>query len=371
MVSSFRIIDTFEDGYANVLLATVPIASVQRILDIFQTAGLVHIEGVCLGCETLLLWHTLAATSVAKSSLLLANVDTHQMNIDIIHQGKLAFTRGIPSNTGHPLTKEKIVEELKVSLDAYQKETHNTVERMALTGCGDILKTCEDAVSHAFAFPVTVTGQLEHVAVKESASKDSFDTSFVELLGLALNFQDTQINLLPGDMFLKNRLKQIKSHVSLTLALVGLMTLLGIGLAFKKLNDKTAYLAYLKTEIASMDSQVAQTKKTLKYLTVLKEQMLEKPLAIDFISEIYKLSPSGITLNGMDYEDGKTLTLKGTASSLSEALKYVAILEGSQYFQDVKIKNAVQQKGGGSEYAAFEILCALSREGHDAVKKSE
>jgi hypothetical protein len=63
----------------------------------------------------------------------------------------------------------------------------------------------------------------------------------------------------------------------------------------------------------------------------------------------------------LDYEKGKTVTARGSASSLGDVFKYVTVLEKSPYLESAKVKYASKRITAGKEFADFEIVCILSK----------
>ena len=61
----------------------------------------------------------------------------------------------------------------------------------------------------------------------------------------------------------------------------------------------------------------------------------------------------------MEYESNKTITLRGTAPTLSDVFKYVTILGKSAYFKNIKVKYANKRVSQASERADFEIVCMI------------
>ena len=103
-------------------------------------------------------------------------------------------------------------------------------------------------------------------------------------------------------------------------------------------------------------------KKILNYIKIIKGETGNRLLAIDIITELYKLTPQDISLNRIDYEQDKSLNVTGKLTNLDEALKYVETLRSSPYFKDVKVKNASKRELADSDTAIFEIACDLSKD---------
>ena len=88
--------------------------------------------------------------------------------------------------------------------------------------------------------------------------------------------------------------------------------------------------------------------------------MERKPLAVDVFTEACGITPAGMSLSTLDFESGKSLTVRGTAPALGDVLRYVTILENSPYFEGVKVKYANKRMSENKEIADFEIDVILT-----------
>ena len=86
-------------------------------------------------------------------------------------------------------------------------------------------------------------------------------------------------------------------------------------------------------------------------------------MAIDIVRELHLVTPETISFTRMDYEDGKSLVLGGTAGHLSDVLKYVEALSHSVYLKDVKVKNVSNHGNAEQKIADFEITATLVKNG--------
>ena len=133
-----------------------------------------------------------------------------------------------------------------------------------------------------------------------------------------------------------------------------ILSLVG-GLLIRKLNIKAVYLARINAEIARIEPQATKTRTMFQSVKAIKEQMFKRPLSIDVISDLCRLTSDGILLNMIDFERERALTVRGTAPSLSDTLKYMNNLAGLPYLQDVKIRNVSKKKADGGQETEFEI----------------
>ena len=181
--------------------------------------------------------------------MLVLNIDTHYVELDIIEENKLKFTRGIHYSAGEPLTGKNLVNELRISIAAYEKESNNKIEKIVITGISNNAKECQELLANELKLPVKVIEQLNNMPVKGDVQNVANKASFVGLLGLCLGSNEVQINLLPEDIVRNNRHKAWQNDFTLTLVLSALILLGTSGVVAKQLYDKQKYLAYINMEI--------------------------------------------------------------------------------------------------------------------------
>ncbi len=359
IVSGYRIVEKRADGYSNVLIAVAQAEAVRRQIDILHKAGLT-VESVSLGSEALLLWYFDSRKREEGVSVLLVNIDGGHIDIDVVAGDMLAFTRGVLYSAAKPISAENIIEQVNLSIAAYKKESDGSIDKVILSGIPGKADELKAVLADRMKIPVETIDQMENIPVRQGVSLETAEASFIELLGLALKYEGANINLLPETTKEEQRLELVKKNIMMSLIILVLIIMIAIGVILKKLHDKRAYISYIGSEIGKIEPQVKKAKLMAKEIDIVTSKIAERPLAIDLASEVFKITPSGITLAMMEYESNKTVTLRGTAPSLSDVFKYVTILGRSTYFRNVKVKYANKRISQSSEMADFEIICVIS-----------
>ena len=360
VVSGHRIIEKLADGYSNVLIAVVQADMVRQEVDIFKKAG-IAVESVALGSETLLLWYLDNRPADEDIPVLLVNIDADHIDIDVIAGDMLLFTRGVSYSAAGPSAAEKITDQINISIAAYKKESSKSIDKVILSGIQGKADELKAILTDRIKIPVEVIGQMDKMPVREGASPEAEEASFVELLGLALKYESVNIDLLPAASREEQRLELVKKNIITGLIISSLIVVMAFGVILKKLHDKRAYISYVDSELGKIEPLVRSAKLMAKEIDVVTSKVAERPLAIDIASEVLKITPSGIALTMMEYESNKTITLRGTAPALSDVFKYVALLEKDAYFKNVKVKYANKRMSQAQEIADFEIVCMISR----------
>ena len=359
IVYGYRIIEKREDGYSRVLLVVAQGATISNFVNILNNAGIFEIRSLSLSSEALFLWHLLTRDGQKSGNVMLVNIDSGHIDIDVVEDDKLAFTRGVSYDINSSMKIEEMVGQINISMSTYQKESHKNVDRVILTGGMSGAASCGEALTKELSVPVEIIAQTHNVPLGEGV-KDDGDLSFAELLALSLRPDDIKINLIPEDVRKKTRLANTKNNLITSILLLALFAALIGGLLIKKLHDKNVYLAAIDAELQKIKPKVSRAKKMVKDISLAHSMMARKPLAIDVVSEIYATVPGNISLSMLDFESGKSVTARGSSAALSDVLKYVTILENSPYFESVKVKYANKRMAENKEVTDFEIDALLT-----------
>lgn len=363
IISGYKIIEKAKDGYSDVFLAVSQAEAIKRLVNIIKNAGLMP-EKIALGSESLFAWHAVAREMSGKKAELntgLINIDSGRVDIDMIEEGRLTFARAFFYDAASPEAIKKASDEIKQSVTIYQKDRNRKVDKLLLSGAGGRVKTVGPMLREESSFSTEALVQNDGMKLAQNADKALEEASFIELIGLALKSEDIKIDLLPREMAENKELDVFKKALTKTLILFGCVALVFFGVLTQKLFYRAGFLRMLNSRIKTMEPEVTKAKRMKGDLKIIKNEIRKKPLAIDILSEIYKITPPGITFSLVDYESNKSLVLRGSASTLDGVVKFIKILEDSQYLENVKLKYTTKRKRSGGEKIDFEITSLLVR----------
>ena len=360
VIYGYRVIEKSEDGYSKILLVIAQASVVNNFLDILKKALVSGIKSFSLSSEALYSWYALSRDAEEKGSVMLVNLDSGRMDIDVVEEDKLVFTRGAAYSSSDPEKIEKITRQIETSISTYQKESANSVSRIALTGSKKETAGCYPAFSERLKLPVDIMDQIKNIPIDENINPPVEEASFTELMGLALGSDGIKINLLSDDAMEEARITSTKNTLITAVLLTALLLTLVSVVLIKKMHDKYVYLASISAELKKMEPGIAVAKKMMKDVNVTMQIMARKPLAVDLFTEACGINPAGMSLSTLDFESGKSLTVRGIAPALGDVLRYVMILENSPYFEDVKVKYANKRMSENKEITDFEINAVLT-----------
>lgn len=355
VISGHRTVEKFKNGYSKVFTAVAQAQSINRLVNISKGAGLV-IEKIALSSECLFFWYSLISSG--KASEALVNIDSEYIDIDIMEKGNLAFTRAFSNNGDTRIT----VAEIKKTVATYQKESRTNVDKMIISGANNKIKEIESILRQELSMPIEIIGQIKNIELDKTVGADLNELSFINLIGLSFKDKDAEINLLPEYIRQDNEFRVLKRNFIKTAVLIAAMSLIFFGIIMKKLSDKSHYLYLLNSEISRMEPSVAMARRMKEDIGIIKQDLEKRPLAIDVVSEIYRITPQNIIFNYLDYQSDKSVVLRGSAAALQDVIKYISLLEGSGYFENVKIKYTTKRVIANKETIDFEVIAGLSRQ---------
>ena len=361
VIYGYRTIEKMDDGYSRVLLVIAQSESVNKVIGILNKAGIKGLSFLSLSSEALYSWYMLATEGKEKENAMIVNLDLGHMDIDIIEENKLVFTRGIAYDTKDARISSKAASEIEISINNHRKESSRSIGKVILTGRSAGSVDLKLALSKKIKIPIEIIDQKAGMPIGEDVKIEDENVSFAEPLGLLLRTEDIMINLVPPEAREEAQYTALRTNIITAVFLGLLFIVIVFGIFVKKLHDRYVYMSYINTQLKAIGPGVESAKKMLKDTKIIQEMMARKPLAVDVLSDVYTITPASVSLNMIGFERGKELVLRGGAPELSEILKYVAALEKSSYFEGVKVKYANKRIVEGRETVDFEIDAMISK----------
>ena len=354
-----KIIEKQSDGYSRVQFVMAQEQVVGRLAAAATPAG-ITVSRIAVGPEALAAWFLRACPDHLAGQTLVVNVDMQCLEIVIFDDARLVFSRGV-SYARRPMTREAMLDQIKLSVAAYPKESAKTVEKVVVTGVAGQAGPLGDQLAPALGVPVEVVEQARGIPLDERCAADLAGASFAGLLGLALARDSSAIDLSPEAARDAYRITLLKKDLVTAVSLVLCACLLAVALVVKITHDKTAVLASLNAELATLEPKVGKAKKMAEAMSALTEAVSERPRSADVLAEICRVTPDGTLLNMLDYESGTALIVRGEAPLLDGVIAFNAALEKSPYFENCKIRRAAKRMVSGNESVDFELGATISK----------
>ena len=79
----------------------------------------------------------------------------------------------------------------------------------------------------------------------------------------------------------------------------------------------------------------------------------------EVLSRLYEMVPDTIYIRSISVNAENLISIKATASAMSEVFSFVTTVEGSKYFKDAKASNTTTRKESGKDVVDFDLTVSL------------
>lgn len=381
MIVGHQIIETDREGYSKVMVVIVHRDVVSKHLEILRGSGLSP-ESIRLSSQAICNFYFLSQedqNTINGAPIALVDIDFSLTNIEVVHQGRLIFSRSFPLGITHLLEeqkrlgeekaqgnwKRKLMDEMKQSFTAYKREGKNEKITKMVLGRGAVnFPGLDRELEEEFSLPVEIIDPLANLSITEGVSLlqeiEGKEVSLLTALGLAAAGRQMDINLLPPDIRQKRKRESRRKDIISTLALSTIALLLISTIFLKKIYDRERYLDDLNYQFQKTKPLATRVEVMKKRIQIIRDQLNEEGSSLDILYELYRIIPKEISLTIFNFDKDKLVTLKGTSSAMSDVFKLITTLEKSTYFENVEIKYATRRKVRGKEITDFLIHCSLT-----------
>jgi type IV pilus assembly protein PilM len=363
-------IGTYKNSYTKILLVIVARSVVKRQFEILDKAGL-QLERVLLAPEGLA-WSVSKVLKIETqdSPANVVHIDEGFTDFSIVFKNNVVFIRSIPIGTRHLLNEKgkyesRFVEELKNSLEAYQNEDiEKSPSVIILTGAVEELKDLEAVLNSSLHLPIKVMPYFKNLTISDQALKAASATrnlSFLNVIAPLLTTQDMKINLVPEEVKLRKSLEEkgrdlIKAGIFVLLSFVLLFSIMA-----SKIYFKSAYLKVLNNKYQPLSQDAQKLEEDFTKVSAIKGYLAKRGYLLEILTELYNVTPEGLELNDIRFDEQGKFTVRGVAESMSTVFSFVGSMEKSKYFEDVKTKYTSKRKDGMKDVTDFEIAASLKK----------
>jgi hypothetical protein len=371
IVSSHKIVEVGQSGYAKVMLVIAARNIINERTDTLAKAGL-NVDRVAISSEGVYDWFCANYMKDIKlesfQGIVLVDIDSNYSDFIVIRRGKMIFTRNIFIGSNHLIQESadwriKFIDELKRSLDRYQIEEKSIkIAKIFLTGSAPHMKGLDAALGDAPGIPIENIDQFKDVHTRDnkdiSKNEDFKLVSLTQLLGVSINAVEPQIDLTASEQRVQNLIDTKREQLTLMgILIVSMVTILSL-LVFTNIYNKSMYLTKLKNMISKIETEANGVEKMRSVINLVEKRLDSRGSSIEVINEIYNITPREIHLTDINIDEKRTVILKGGAIAMSDVFKYVKKLEESGMFENVRTTYTTTKKDkDNNEFAEFEISC--------------
>ena len=373
----FQVVGRLEKNIFKVLIGAVKREFIDYYVGLLKR---IHIEPTIADISAIALYHLLSFNTTSdKGVVVLLNVEGREMEIDIVRDGMVSFSRGIRLDNqikiygGHIISNQEnigklgdiIASELHTAISSLKRlEGDIPIERILLTGkLGEIKELClyiedrikiksEILVCRADIAPVNGKKGVLNRDNNVFVEKPSLLTEFSTAIGLGLRGMTKgklNMNLLPV-----NRRSKRKDHsVFITLIMLLLIIILAPASVFSWIIRDRLILSQLERELLEVKSKASIVEKmNIKSIELenhimsfnkLKEGRLSR---LEIIRELTDILQPDIWLSEI-YITDEGIEISGFANAASNLIQ---VMENSPVFTNVRFDGTITKDGGRERF---------------------
>jgi len=367
MIWDFKIIEKRADGYSDVSLILGHRNVTDRFIGILKIANL-ETDRIILSSEALSAWYLAASgfkddEETGRRIRAVINIDTSHVDIIIVRGSIMEFSRSFPFKD----EPEEMTEEIRKTFHSYQKDNSRQIASVAITGLEvkammlkGLLEKMEDAKPVEFIHPFK-TASADYGEALSGYSDLARDSSFACVLGIAYNAPAIKMDFMPPELKTERTSKEKKRRFVKTILLLGAIVFVLMGISLKGVIDRKKEADLLGLKIKETEPRVKRLREISQQIEIVKQNLNMKGAAVDAMREVFKIAPPEISISVLDFELGRSLTLRGVSNDLSSVFKFASGLEGSRYFENSEIKYAQKRVVKEKEFVDFEITCGFNK----------
>jgi Tfp pilus assembly protein PilN len=338
LITGYSIVSQDAAGYSSVNLNVIHQDEIERILRVLKQHKPL-VESALVSSYGLSLWY--AGFKNDKETLtLVICLDKTMGDGTIVRGPALLFSRAFALPGEAKARQDVLREEIAKTLDAYQRE-HIDSRPKAVLICGDDQQDADKL--------------LNDLGFDRREKSNEPLPGFAALAGAV----GESLNLLPLPMKARlDRRRTGRRLLSLGILAAGIALCLLVCAAASYQRNKL-YLKALKNEIEHLSSR-AQSLSQMRQRIDAWQRSRGGVKAADILLELHRLIPPDISLSAIEFEQGKTLVIRGRAGQLSGVFAAAGALEKSKLFSRVKVNYATKRKVESGEAADFELTATLT-----------
>lgn len=369
IVVSHRIIKSDDEGFSHVLVAIIPHRSIEKYVRICDSLKL-DVPTFAITSEGLLNWYLRQQPGAScDEACALIDIEDKRFEAVVIYQDKFIFSRSFSLSSAEDTQqrKEKILEDVKVSLESYRKqEACPPIKQMVLVGETSHIADLAAPCSQELNITPRVLGHLDAVDMHKDAVYSSAGeaVSFAAGCGWLLSATPAHINLIPPSVQQRLLYTAKKRELLRTLALAAGALMLCVAAIGFHFYNKNKILGRLDAALALVSPAAREIQEIKDKMAVISAQLNNERSCLEILRELHAITPAEISLYTFIFEDEKVVVLKGSAPAMSLVFTFVPLLNQSPFFENVEVRYATQRKTQSEELTDFEIACPLHKQAH-------
>ncbi len=376
-------IGVFQRNYTKVLLVIVNRDAVKNDLDLLALAGL-KVNKVLFEPECLAHYYAdVLQIQPEQDPIGILDISQEKTDFLVQYNQTVATCRSIPIGISHiqadPASKERLVQELTQSLEAYESEDINKLPvRYVVTNQNEIIAQMIPLLEGALKVTVESLPFYEFMETSVElktrlmqGAEDHF--SFAALVAACCVQSQLQIDLTPQEIKVQRAIEE-KGKQLIFFCILGMVILVLICAGvLSNVYFRELQLKKVESEYERKHRQVVTLDRIAHRSRIMKDFLQGRMTSLDVIQEIYYLVPKEIYLQTIFIDENGTINIQGISESMSRVFDLVKAFEDSPLFKAAKARSTTATKDRGKDAAAFDIVFKLENapDEDQAAKKEE
>ena len=373
IVTNFKILESNREGYTKIMLVIVRKSVIVERLKLFQDAGLkIQFIGLSSEMSFNLSQQLLSNKHLTEEDTVIGFIDMDLNFTDFLFvYNDVLFTRGIFVGRENILAepevwKDKFVNQIKNSIEIYKHQgfTKN-VGKIVINRVAAEIENLQELLKQTLNLPVEVLDILDDIPLSEDALRVAKEynkkTSLLAFFGSLLNNRESEINLMPKELRMKDIIEERSKQIIISGILLFSILVVISGILVEKIYNKSCLLNILKQQVLKTDKNASYVEEMKLKIDMIKSCLDKRYSVINCLNQLYKVVPDEIYFNSIAYEHGRELILTGSSDAMSVVFEFVTLLESLEHFEKIKTNYVTKKRRKGKEVVDFELVCPIAR----------
>ena len=307
-----------------------------------------------------------------SQSTVMINIDTQHCEICFCYNKSLYFSRSLPYGSEYLASgkSRELIDQIKLSLDAYQKEqlgpAFAKILILSAQNEGEILKECLNKEMDITVKAVKPLYGISGLSSSQSAVLQlQKPWSLTAGLGLILSNTSNLINLAPVEIHEEKQKREQRHRLVKFVCLLLTAAVLSVCGQFVDMHKKRTTLKSIKNEIASLEPQLQAARAKIQFVQLFDQKLIRSHFIPDVIDQLNRLTPQGIAFRTLSLKRDGHLIIQGYAKTNAGINDLQSRLIRSSGFHNVDLKFATKRRVANMSVMDFKIASQLksSKEG--------
>ncbi len=356
-------------NYTKILLVIATREIVRKHLEIVRKAGLA-IDRVSFSSEAVgLFLSRIFKLYGSNFPVGIFYIDNNFSYFNIIFKGSSIFVRSIPIGDQHfqedyTRYSNQFAEEIQKTIEVYKGEDiEGTPQRFILLDGSSHLRELTALLADTVGVAVETASFIDRLNVNkdfDGLSGIQYPSLLLETIASCYEKNSAKIDLVPEEV----KLKKIFQERSRQLIWTGFFSLSIVVLVFvfmaAKAAFKSRFLDKLNSRSLSIQQDAEKLEDEFRRIQLVKNYLSLRGYPLEVLYRIYEVIPETVRLSEIRFNRREnSLSIKGTAVSMTIIYVFVDSLSSETYFKDVKTRYTTKRREGNKEIADFELAISL------------